>query len=94
MRFAVRAHYIQGARPEPVPVGVNVDPLRLSPGARVFPEAVIVIVDKTVAGDVVDGTVGVVTATGGVELPTLPVMGNTLMVGTAGTELTPRLPIS
>ena len=81
------------ARPEPVPVGVNVDPLGLSPGARVFPEAVIVIVDKTVAGDMGD-VKGVVTATGGAELPTLPVMGNTLMVGTAGTELTPRLPIS
>jgi len=81
-------------RPEPVPVGANVDPLGLSPGARVFPEAVIVIADKTVAGDVGDVTVGVVTATGGAELPTLPVMGNTPMVGTAGTELTPRLPIS
>ena len=81
-------------RPEPVPVGANVDPLGLSPGARVFPEAVIVIADRTVAGDVGDVTVGVVTATGGAELPTLPVMGNTLMVGTAGTELTPRLPIS
>ena len=82
------------ARPEPVPVGVNVDPLGLSPGARLFPEAVIVIVDKTVAGDVGDATVRVVTATGGAELPTLPVMGNTPMVGTAGAELTPRLPIS
>jgi hypothetical protein len=48
----------------------------------VFPEAVLVIADKTVAGDVGDVTVGVVTATGGAELPTLPVMGNTLMVGT------------
>jgi hypothetical protein len=81
-------------RPEPVPVGADVDPLGLSPGARVFPEAVIVIVDRTAAGDVGDVTVGVVTATGGTELPTLPVVGNTLMVGTAGTELTPRLPIS
>ena len=78
-------------RPEPVPVGANVDPLGLSPGARVFPEAVIVIEDKTVAGDI---TVRVDTATGGAELPTLPVMGNTPMVGTAGAELTPRLPIS
>ena len=85
-------HYL--TRPEPVPVGANVDPLGLSPGARVFPEAVIVIVDKKAGGDVGDVTVGVVTATGGAELPTLPVMGNTLMVGTAGTELTPRLPIS
>jgi hypothetical protein len=79
-------------RPEPAPVGVNVDPLGLSPGARVLPEAVVVIGDKAVAGDV---TVGVVIAIpGGTELPTLPVMGSTLMVGTAGTELTPRLPIS
>ena len=81
-------------RPEPVPVGANVDPLGLSPGARVFPEAVIVIADRTVAGDVGDVTVGVVTATGGAELPTLPVMGNTLVVGAAVVGLTPALPIS
>jgi hypothetical protein len=41
-----------------------------------------------VAGD----TVGIV---GGNELgPTVPTMGNTPVVGTAGAELTPRLPIS
>ena len=41
-----------------------------------------------VAGD----TVGIV---GGNELgPTVPIMGNTPVVGTAGAELTPRLPIS
>ena len=82
------------ARPEPVPVGANVDPLGLSPGARVFPEAVIVIVDKTVPGDVGAATVRVDTATGGAKLPTLPVMGNTLVVGSADEGLTPRLPIS
>jgi hypothetical protein len=37
-------------------------------------------------------TVGMVGATD-VD-PTLPVIGNTLVVGTAATELTPRLPIS
>jgi len=30
----------------------------------------------------------------GVELPTVPTVGNTLIVGTAAAELTPRLPIS
>ena len=41
-----------------------------------------------VAGD----TVGIA---GGSELgPTVPTMGNTPVVGTAGAELTPRLPIS
>src|SRR5260370_12609842 len=44
----------------------------LSPGARVFPEAVLVIADKTVAGDVGDVTVGVVTATCGAELGIAP----------------------
>jgi hypothetical protein len=38
-------------------------------------------------------TVGIV-GTGGAELPTLPAMGDTFAVGTAGVELTPRLPIS
>jgi hypothetical protein len=41
---------------------------------------------------VAGGTVGIV---GGNELgPTVPTMGNTPVVGTAGAELTPRLPIS
>jgi hypothetical protein len=40
-----------------------------------------------------DATVGIV-GTNGVKLPTVPTVGNTLMVGTAAAELTPRLPIS
>ena len=46
--------------------------------------------DETVDGDETVGIVG----TNGVELPTLPVMGNTPSVGIIGAELTPRLPIS
>jgi hypothetical protein len=41
-------------------------------------------------GDVTMGIAG----TNGVKLPTVPTVGNTLMVGTAAAELTPRLPIS
>jgi hypothetical protein len=41
--------------------------------------------------DVVDDAVG---AAGIIEVPTLLVVGNTLIVGTAAAELTPRLPIS
>jgi len=69
---------------EPGPVGANADPLGLLPG-RVLP-TVLVVVDKTVAGDV---TVGIVGTNGAV-----PRVGNTLIVGTAAAELTPRLPIS
>src|SRR5713226_8112646 len=69
---------------KPGPVGANVDPLGLLPG-RVFP-TVLVVVDETVAGDV---TVGIVGTNGAV-----PRVGNTLIVGTAAAELTPRLPIS
>jgi hypothetical protein len=38
-----------------------------------------------------DETVGI---TGTAEVPTVPVMGDTLIIGTAAAELTPRLPIS
>jgi hypothetical protein len=51
---------------------------------------VLVVADKAVAGDETVGIVGI----DGAELPTLPVMGNTLVVGAAVTGLTPRLPIS
>src|SRR3979490_1995928 len=45
-----------------------------------------------VVGEVVGETVGIVGAN---ELgPTVPTMGNTFGTGTAGVELTPRLPIS
>src|ERR1700694_6032909 len=69
---------------EPGPVGVNVDPLRLRPG-RVLPEAfptVLAVVDGEV-------TMGIVGTNGAV-----PTVGNTLIVGTAAAEPTPRLPIS
>ena len=41
-------------------------------------------------GDETPGIVG----TDGAELPTLPVMGDTVVVGAAVVGLTPRLPIS
>jgi hypothetical protein len=43
-----------------------------------------------VAGAETAGTVG----TDGAELPTLPVMGDTVVVGSVDEGLTPRLPIS
>ena len=46
--------------------------------------------DEAVAGDETVGIVG----TDGAELPTLPVMGDTFVVGTAAVGLTPRLPTS
>jgi hypothetical protein len=66
----------------PAVVPVDEQPLTVVP--------VLVVVEETVDGDETVGIVG----TNGVELPTLPVMGNTLIVGTAGAELTPRLLIS
>jgi hypothetical protein len=51
-----------------------------------IPEVVLVVVEKVVDGDV---TVGIVGTNGAV-----PTVGNTLIVGTAAAELTPRLPIS
>src|SRR6202171_5962860 len=66
------------------PVGVIVDPLGLRPG-RVLPTG-LVVGDETVSGDV---TVGIVGTNGAI-----PTVGNTLIVGTAAAELTPRLPIS
>ena len=69
---------------EPAPVGASVDPLGLLPG-RVLP-TVLVMGDETVSGDV---TVGIVGTNGAI-----PTVGNTLIVGTAAAELTPRLPIS
>ncbi len=46
--------------------------------------------DEAVDGDETAGIVG----TNGAELPTLAVVGDTLVVGTAAGGLTPRLPIS
>src|SRR5216684_629530 len=69
---------------EPAPVGASVDPLGLLPG-RVLP-TVLVVGDETVSGD---ATVGIVGTNGAI-----PTVGNTLIVGTAAAELTPRLPIS
>src|SRR5712671_2075796 len=69
---------------EPAPVGASVDPLGLLPG-RVLP-TVVDVGDETVSGDVTMGIVG----TNGA----IPTVGNTLIVGTAAAELTPRLPIS
>jgi hypothetical protein len=71
-------------------VGVNVDPLgsRVE-GARVFPEMFPLVAAVTMGGG---ATVGIV---GTNELgPTVPTMGKTPVVGTAGAELTPRLLIS
>src|SRR5712664_3931778 len=71
-------------------VGVNVDPLgsRLE-GARVFPEMFPPVAAVTMGAG---ATVGIV---GTNELgPTVPTMGNTPVVGTAGAEPTPRLLIS
>jgi hypothetical protein len=52
----------------------------------VRPGTVLVVGDETMGGDATVGIVG----TG----PTVPTVGNTLIVGTAAAELTPRLPIS
>src|ERR1700724_3930020 len=52
----------------------------------VRPGTALVVGDETMGGDVTLGIVG----TG----PTVPTVGDTLNVGTAAAELTPRLPIS
>jgi hypothetical protein len=57
---------------------------------KLFQGVVLAVVDEAVAGDETEGIIG----TDGAELPTLPVMGNTLVVGSADEGLTPRLPIS
>jgi hypothetical protein len=49
-----------------------------------------VAVDEAVAGGETVGIVGI----DGAALPTLAVMGDTLVVGIADVGLTPRLPIS
>jgi hypothetical protein len=67
-----------------------VDPLGSITERGFLPKAVLAVVDE--AGDG-DATVGIV-ATNGAELPTAPTVGNTLVVGTAAAELTPRLLIS
>jgi hypothetical protein len=73
-------------------VGVNVDPLGSRAeegGARVFPEMFPPVAAVTMGAG---ATVGIV---GTNELgPTVPTMGSTPVVGTAGAELTPRLLIS
>jgi len=87
------SHYL--LKPEPAPTGANVDPLGLGPGARLFPEMFPeagfdgTSADET-SGDETAGIVGI----DGTKLPTLPVMGNTPIIGTAAAELTPRLLIS
>jgi hypothetical protein len=48
------------------------------------------IVDEAVTGDETVGIVGI----DGAELPTLPVMGDTFVVGTAAVGLTPGLLVS
>jgi hypothetical protein len=71
-------------------VGVNVDPLgsRVE-GARVFPEMFPPVAGVTTGAGAMVGIVGTN------ELgPTVPTMGNTPVIGTAGAELTPRLLIS
>jgi hypothetical protein len=55
-----------------------------------FQGIVLVVADEAVAGGETVGIVGI----DGAALPTLPVMGNTLVVGSAVGGLTPRLPIS
>src|ERR1700730_4789597 len=57
---------------------------------KLFQGVVPAVVDEAVAGGETVGIVG----TDGAGLPTLPVMGNTLVVGSADEGLTPRLPIS
>jgi hypothetical protein len=59
-------------------------------GSPVFGHTeVLVVADEAAAGDVIVGMIGT-TAVG----PTKPTLGNTLSVGTAAAELTPRFPIS
>jgi hypothetical protein len=73
-------------------VGVNVDPLgsRVEEGgARVFPEMFPLVAAVTMGAGAMVGIVG--TNRLG---PTVPTMGKTPVVGTAGAELTPRLLIS
>jgi hypothetical protein len=55
-----------------------------------FQGIVLVVADEAVAGGETVGIVGI----DGAALPTLPVMGNTLVVGTTCAALTPRLLIS
>jgi hypothetical protein len=73
-------------------VGVNVDPLGSRAeegGARVFPEMFPPVAAVTMGAG---ATVGIV---GTNELgPTVPTIGNTPVIGTAGAEPTPRLLIS
>jgi hypothetical protein len=51
-----------------------------------FHGIVLGVVEETVGGDATMGIVG--------ADPTLPIMGDTFVVGTAAAELTPRLPVS
>ena len=76
---------------------VNVDPLGLiveDGGARVFPEKFPLAAFAMGGGAIVSAgaVVGIVDANEGA--PTLPTMGSTPVIGTAGAELTPRLLIS
>jgi hypothetical protein len=60
------------------------------PVVRHWKLLVLVVVDEAVDGDVTVGTGG----TTGAGFPAIPIVGATVIVGTAGAELTPRLPIS
>jgi hypothetical protein len=57
---------------------------------KIFHGIVVVVVVEAVAGGETVGNVGI----DGAGLPTLPVMGDTLVIGIADVGLTPRLPIS
>jgi hypothetical protein len=65
---------------------IDVPVLPTVPAVR--PGTVLVVVDEAEGGG---ETVGII---GTAEVPTLLGVGNTLIVGTAAAELTPRLPIS
>jgi hypothetical protein len=64
-----------------------VDPLGSTTVRAFLPKQVFAAVDETMAGDATVGIVG----TNGAALPTAPTVGDTLIIGTAAAELTPRL---
>jgi hypothetical protein len=70
-------------------MGASVDPLGLIEARGFLPKLVPAARAETGAGGARVGVVGT-----SVLGPTVPVMGNALGSGTAGAELTPRLPIS
>ena len=66
------------------------DPLGFITARGFLPKLVPAVAGETGGENATVGMVG----TNGAELPTAPTVGNTLIVGTAAAELTPRLPIS